>query len=377
MVRHWLVESRLPAGVQENVERLARSDDVHHVVLLPDVHLGRHFNNGCVTATRHLIYPQAIGSDIGCGFSLIGFAAQTEALDLPQTGQEVLARLYRAVPALKGAGKASLPERLQNPPLSDPSLQRAQERDGSFQLGTLGCGNHFVELQRDDASRLWLMVHSGSRAMGQKITDHHLRRAARSHVGLFFLDGRTPEGAAYWSDMEWAVRYATLNRLAIMARTVEILEELFGVSPEEESYLDVPHNFARREHHQGEDWIVHRKSANSARAGEIGLVAGSMGSPSYVVEGLGAESSLCSSSHGAGRAMSRTEARRTIQPSTLKHQWGEVVHDPRHMEDFLDEAPAAYRNVQEVLRAQRDLVRQQARLTPVLNFKYPDRRGAT
>jgi len=376
-VQRWLVEARLPAAVEENVERLARSDDVHHIVLLPDIHLGRLFNNGCVTATRHLVYPQAVGSDIGCGFSLIGFAARAEVLDLARTGQEMLARLYRAVPALKAAGKSILPERLQQHPLSDPALQRAQERDGAFQLGTLGCGNHFVELQRDDTGRLWLMVHSGSRAMGQKITAHHQQRAARSQVGLFHLDAQTPEGAAYWNDMEWAVRYATLNRLAIMARTVEALEQLFGITPDEDSYLDVPHNFARRERHRGEDWIVHRKSANSARAGEVGLVAGSMGSPSYVVEGLGAETALCSSSHGAGRSMSRTEARRTIHPSALKRQLGEVTHDPRHLDDLLDEAPEAYRNVQEVLRAQRDLVRQRAKLTPVLNFKYPDRREAT
>jgi tRNA-splicing ligase RtcB len=231
-----------------------------------------------------------------------------------------------------------------------------------------------VELQADDAGALWLMVHSGSRAMGQIITRFHLARATPSATGLAFLDTRHPAGQAYLNDMEWALEYATVNRLAIMARIAEILESSFGITANEESYLDSPHNFVRREPHCGAVLLVHRKSANSARLDELNLIAGSMGSPSFLVQGLGAEAALCSSSHGAGRLMSRTEARQRITPADLRRQLGAVHHDHRQLGALCDEAPAAYRDIRAVLQAQRDLVRQRARLSPVLNFKYADRR---
>lgn len=374
-VRQWLVEPRLPPQIQRNLDAIASSEDVHHVVLLPDIHLGRSANNGCVVATRNKVYPQAIGSDIGCGFSAIRFHATAEVVIDDLGAQRVIQQIYRDVPALKHRVKQILPSRLDLAPLSDGQLRRQQERDGAYQLGTLGCGNHFIELLRAEDGALWLMVHSGSRAMGQWITRFHMARATASRTGLWTLDTREATGRAYLNDMEWAVQYATLNRLAIMARVVDILSSRFGICADEDSYLDSPHNFARREPHFGTEVIVHRKSANSARASETGLIAGSMGTPSYIVEGLGAEASLCSSSHGAGRAMSRTEARKRIRPDDLKRQLGSVRHDPRHLAELTDEAPAAYRNIQDVMRAQRDLVRQKARLTPILNFKYPDRRA--
>lgn len=375
-VRQWLVEARLSPQVQENIDRLARSEDVRHLVVLPDVHLGKLINNGTAIATTSLVYPQAVGSDIGCGLSAIGFGDTTEFLADDRQAQTIIRQLYQHVPALKKRGYKSLPTRLEELPLSDETLIRQSQRDGACQLGTLGCGNHFVELQQDAAGALWLMVHSGSRAMGQHITQFHLARAETSSTGLKYLDPRSVAGQAYLRDMEWATQYATLNRLAIMARVVEILETKFGIAANEDSYIDTPHNFARREEHFGETFIVHRKSANSARLGETGLIAGSMGTPSLIVRGLGCEAALGSSSHGAGRVMSRTEAKHTIKPADMKRQLGVVKHDPRHLADLLDEAPGAYRDLREVMQAQRDLVRQHARLTPILNFKYPDRRDA-
>jgi tRNA-splicing ligase RtcB len=373
-VSQWLVEAHLTPGVQANVERLARSEDVRHVVVLPDVHLGKLINNGCVGATVDLVYPQAVGGDIGCGFSAIGFNGTAEFLADDRNARKVIRRFYQLVPALKLPQSQGLPAKLSDWALSEESLVKASRRDGALQLGTLGCGNHFVEFQRDDAGALWLMVHSGSRAMGQVITEFHLSRAAVSSTGLKFLDARTAAGQAYLNDMAWAVEYATLNRLAIIARTVEIIGAQFGVAANEESYMNSPHNFARREWHVGQQLFVHRKSANSARRDELSLIAGSMGSPSYLVHGLGEERALCSSSHGAGRVMSRTEARQRFSPTDLKRQLGAVKHDERVLPDLCDEAPSAYRDIREVMRAQRDLVRQNARLRPMLNFKYPDRR---
>lgn len=373
-IRQWLVEARVSAKVQENLDRLARSEDVRHVVVLPDIHLGYQINNGCVVATVDLVYPQAVGGDIGCGLSAIAFGGAAEALKNDRHAETVIKHLYRQVPALKQASAMVLPDKLAGWSLSDDSLVKESRREGAWQFGTLGCGNHFVEFQQDDAGVLWLMVHSGSRAMGQAITQFHLSRATPATSGLKYLDARSAAGRAYLNDMNWAVQYATLNRLAIMARVVEIIETIFGVSANEDSYLDTVHNFARRERHSGKELIVHRKSANSAKQDEAGLIAGSMGTPSFLVQGLGNEESLCSSSHGAGRAMSRTEARQRIKPADVKQQLGAVQHDPRRLSELCDEAPGAYRDIRKVMQAQRDLVRQRTRLSPVLNFKYPDRR---
>jgi tRNA-splicing ligase RtcB len=374
-VRQWLVEARVTSKVQENLDRLSRSEDVRRVVVLPDVHLGRLVNNGCVAATADLIYPQAVGNDIGCGYSAISLDSAAEFLKDDRRAQTIINQLHRHVPALKQSTARVLPDRLTRWALSHETLLKESLRDGAWQLGTLGCGNHFVELQQDDAGKLWLMVHSGSRAMGQAITQFHLDRATPSASGLMYLDTRSAVGQAYLNDMDWAVHYATLNRLAIMARTVELLEASLGITADEESYLDSPHNFARREQHAGTELLVHRKSANSANLGELNLIAGSMGSPSFLVQGLGNEDSLCSSSHGAGRTMSRTEARRRVKPADIKRQLGSVKHDARQLGELCDEAPIAYRDIRKVMQAQRDLVRQHTRLSPVLNFKYPDRRG--
>jgi len=340
---------------------------------MPDLHLGRLTNNGMVVATADLVYPQAVGSDIGCGFSALQFNGQAEPIRAETCAGGLIRALYGAVPALKQRGAQALPDRLTALSLSDGNLTRKSQREGSHQLGTLGCGNHFVELQQDSSERLWLMVHSGSRAMGQFITDFHLAKAATSSTGLKFLDLRTADGQAYFGDMEWAIQYATLNRLAIMAQVADLLEQQLGLLADQDSYIDSPHNFARREEHFGRPLIVHRKSAASARDGEIGLIAGSMGTPSFVVRGRGNPDSLQSSAHGAGRVMGRKDARRRIRPRDLQRQLGHVHVDARNLASLRDEAPTAYRDLREVMRAQHDLTRQVACLTPLLSFKYPDR----
>jgi tRNA-splicing ligase RtcB len=373
-IRQWLVEPRVSPEVGSNARKLAGSDDVRGVVLLPDVHLGRTVNNGCVAATSDLVYPEAVGADIGCGLSSIRFECPAEVVQNPVVAGRIIRLLQREIPAIKHAKAPSWPDSLAHQSLSHAMLARESQRDGLWQFGSLGCGNHFVELQRDDAGMLWLMVHSGSRAMGQAISRFHLAGCAVSRTGLRHLDSRTPQGQACLNDMEWAVHYARLNRLAIMARVVDILQAVCGAAADEDAYLDCPHNFLRRERINGVELIVHRKSVNSAGLGERGLIAGSMGSPSYLVRGMGVGESLCSSSHGAGRVLSRTEACQRIKPADLRRQLGPVHHDPARLEDLCDEAPAAYRDIRQVMRAQRDLVRQEQRLIPVLNFKHPDPR---
>jgi tRNA-splicing ligase RtcB len=374
-VTQWLVEARLAPKVAENIERLRCSDDVRHIAIMPDVHLGRLANNGVVVATRSLIYPQAIGSDIGCGLSFLRFNAQADAIAGGEIARILIRDLYQSIRALKRRGRAELPETLLALPLSDTRLLRASERDGAHQFGTLGCGNHFVELQQDEAGNLCLMVHSGSRGMGQVITEFHLARASTSAAAFKFLDRRTPEGQAYFDDVQWAVRYATLNRLAMMASVADILEARLGISADQDSYIDSPHNFARIEEHFDERLLVHRKSAISAAEGEVGLIAGSMGTPSFIVSGRGNCDSLRSSSHGAGRVMGRTEARRRVTLGEMRRQMERVYHDPRGLDALRDEAPSSYRDIHEVMRAQRELTRQVVKLTPLLNFKHPDPRS--
>jgi tRNA-splicing ligase RtcB len=235
-------------------------------------------------------------------------------------------------------------------------------------MGTLGRGNHFVELQADEAGQLWLMLHSGSRAMGQAIRDHHLARGSPAG-GLRFLDANSPDGQAYLADVEWALDYAEANRLAMLAAVRELIEQVLGVRAEMASYVSCDHNHVRRETHAGETFWVHRKGAMSAREGERGVIPGSMGSLSFHVEGRGCTAALSSSAHGAGRRLSRTDARRTLSARDVTRELRGVWFDHRIAAGLREEAPSAYKDVEAVMRAQHDLVRVVRRLRPILSFK--------
>jgi tRNA-splicing ligase RtcB len=258
---------------------------------------------------------------------------------------------------------------LRNAPLSDKRLESIRRRDGIVQFGTLGRGNHFLELQADDEGRLWVMVHSGSRAMGQAIRDFHVERAANVSRGTKFVECDSPQGAAYLSDADWARRYARGNRLAMVELAGNAIRQLFNRSLNEASYFDCDHNHVQRETHGGQSIWVHRKGANSAAAGEPGIIPGSMGTESFHVEGRGSPDSLCSRSHGAGRAMSRDQARRRISESELRSQLGDTFFVDADISNLREEAPSAYKDIREVLRAQKDLVKRVRRLRPVLSYK--------
>ena len=274
-------------------------------------------------------------------------------------------------PALRHPGAVdghALPDGLAGP-LSSPGLESLRRRTAGAQLGTLGRGNHFVELQADEDGRLWLMVHSGSRGLGPAIRDHHTAVATRLRGGLRGLAADTPEASAYLGDMQWALDYAELSRTRLLERACEVLAACLGVRPGNEASINCHHNFVRRELHAGQWLWVHRKGAISAREGEPGVIPGSMGAPSYHVLGRGHPQSLCSSSHGAGRCMARGEARRRIGAQELLAQLRGVWFDHRDAEALLDEAPAAYKDIGAVMRAQRELTRVVRRLRPVLSFK--------
>jgi tRNA-splicing ligase RtcB len=256
--------------------------------------------------------------------------------------------------------------------LSHPALESIRRRDARVQLGTLGRGNHFLEFQCDEEDRLWLMLHTGSRGIGQAIRDFHLQRAAAEGSvsnGLAYVDARTEAGAAYLADMDWALDYASANRDAILKAVTNLIRELFGVEAMAQSRIDCHHNFVRRELHEGEQFWVHRKGAVPAACGEKGIIPGSMGSASFHVEGRGCAASLCSSSHGAGRAMSRDAARRSVTVRELNRQMAGVWFDHRLARRLCDEAPGAYKDIHAVMRSQRELTRIVRVLRPVLSYK--------
>lgn len=372
-VRLWLAEP-LPADVAQSILQLASTDDVQHVAVMPDVHLAHDVCVGVAMATRSLIYPSAVGSDIGCGMATIEFLGSADLLDNEQTAGRLLTGLYRKIPSMRHGSDTmpcTLPDELQQEPLSHPSLEKLKGRDGRVQFGTLGRGNHFLEFQADAEGALWLMIHSGSRGMGQAITSHHAEKISRSGCGtkLLSLDSTSTAGLNYLHDARWAECYAEQNRLTMLRAAVELIERLLGVEADMSTLVHGNHNHVRREVHNGVEFLVHRKGALPAHDGQAGVIPGSMGTASFHVMGRGCREALCSSSHGAGRALSRTEASRQIGRRQLMREMKGIWFDQRHARELRDEAPSAYKNIYAVMRAQRELTRIVREVRPILSFK--------
>jgi tRNA-splicing ligase RtcB len=370
-IKTWLV-GKLSASLTRRISNISQSKDVVRVAVMPDIHEGPLVPNGCVIASRSLIYPEAVGKDIGCGISAIQFSIPANAISTTHL-ENILHQLKLLVPSLKFPSSklvSSLPDACSVLTLSNERLKRISCREGRLQLGTLGRGNHFVELQRDNQGMLWGMVHTGSRFMGEAISAFHLTNAASCpYSNLAYLDLTTDAGQAYLNDMQWAMTYATENRLLILNRIADLLEREFQAEVYPNTYIDCPHNFARLEEHFGEQLIVHRKSANSARAGELGIIPASMAAGSRIVTGRGESESLHSSSHGAGRVLSRRKAAESIPCSSLLGTMQGIVFQQDNLRALRDEAPAAYKNIKNVMRAQTDLVRTENILSTILNYK--------
>lgn len=365
----WLAEP-LPSGVAQVIDRLRHAEDVQRIAVMPDVHLGGDVCVGMVLATSRLLYPGAVGGDIGCGMAALRFDAAAELLADRTVAAQLLDAFARYIPAGRHARAAApaLPPGLATQPLGTPHLEALRRREARAQLGTLGAGNHFLELQQDDEGWLWLMLHSGSRALGQGIRDAHAAGAAAAGAA-WTLAADTPEGEAYLADLGWALAYAEANRRRMVEVAADAVERLFGIHREEATLVTCHHNYVRRELHDGVPYWVHRKGAISAQAGEPGLVPGSMGASSFHVEGRGDAASLCSSAHGAGRAMSRSEARRRISVRELEREMRGVWFDHRRADALRDEAPGAYKDIGRVMRAQAALTRIVRRLRPLLSYK--------
>lgn len=341
---------------------------VDQVAGMPDLHLSEHIAVGTVFATEHHAVPAALGGDLGCGVSALRMRCHAPAIDRRALAQ-ALAAIARVVPVgddLQPGDGVELPDLLAADELSTGHLRRVRDRLAPRHLGTLGGGNHFLELDADAGGNLWLLVHTGSRGVGAAVRDHHQAAAETVSEGpLAALDTDLPAGQSYLADMQWAQRYARANREAILRRATQALADTLQIEPEPDSLVDVHHNFLAREEHNGRPLLVHRKGAIAAPQGSLAIIPGSMGTATYLVEGQGEPRSFCSCSHGAGRVMSRTEARTRISPASVAAQLRRVVFDHRKLRSLVEEAPSAYRDIREVLEDQADLVSPVLRMEPL------------
>jgi tRNA-splicing ligase RtcB len=382
-VRLWTPLEGVESSALDQLRNVARLPwTVHHVAAMPDVHFGKGATVGSVIAMRDAVAPAAVGVDIGCGMAAV--RTNVPAHRLPDGLGALRGAVEKAVPVGFAAHESPVAGRLGAAPraavraLFDRFGELAPEvRDlegkAARQLGTLGGGNHFIELCLDSEDRVWLMLHSGSRNIGKELAELHIARAKKlAHNRdlpdrdlAVFLAG-TPEMDAYRRDLYWAQEYALLNRTAMLELLEDTLRRFFPDITFDEPVL-CHHNYVAEEIHFGEQLYVTRKGAIRAGRGQLGIIPGSMGSRSYIVRGLGNPEAFESASHGAGRRMSRGAAKRRFTVADLAAQTSGV--ECRKDAGVIDEIPGAYKDIDEVMRNQSDLVEVVAVLKQVLCVK--------
>ncbi len=354
-----------------------------HVALMPDAHWGLGATIGSVIPTEGAIIPAAVGVDIGCGMCAV--ETSLSAADLPDDMALFMPDVREAIPAGVGKGHneatpAAVAWLGKDPPES--GLARDRIRKAGQQFGSLGSGNHFFEVCLDERDAVWLVLHSGSRGIGNELAEHHIARAKGlmkqwwielEDPDLAYLVQGTPEFEDYIRDMLWAQRYARANRDQMMNEVLHRFFRFVGHG-HELGRVNCHHNFTEMEHHRGRDVWVTRKGAIRARVGDMGVIPGSMGTRSYIVRGRGNPLSYHSSSHGAGRRLSRGEAIRSITGDDLRRAMEGRVWLDRDADSLVDEAPMAYKDIDEVMEAQRDLVEVVHTLRQILNYKGVEER---
>ncbi|NLL29213.1 MAG: RtcB family protein [Bacteroidales bacterium] len=351
-----------------------------HICLMPDAHAGYGMPIGGVMATNGVIVPNAVGVDIGCGMC----AVKTDLKFTPRVQKklkDILGDIRKRIPVGHLHHKSAQDESLmpQGYDIDSMHVVKAEYKSALKQLGTLGGGNHFVEIQKDSDKMLWIMIHSGSRNIGKQVADHYNKIAKNLNnlwyssvdpkVDLAFLPFKTDEARKYYNEMKYCVDFALANRKLMLTRVQEVLVDFFPKISFDE-IINIAHNYAAWENHFGQDVVVHRKGATSASKGEIGIIPGSQGTNSYIVEGLGNPESFASCSHGAGRKMGRKEAIRNLDIEEEQRKLDKlgVLHAIRGKRD-LEEAPSAYKNIAQVMANQEDLVKIKVELSPLAVVK--------
>jgi len=377
-------EPDIEAGALQQLKNVASLPFIHPhgVAVMPDVHWGIGATVGSVIATRGAIIPAAVGVDIGCG--MLAARSNLKLKDLPESLRSLRDRIETKVPIGKGGRQKDIVIALPDFPtryFRGCTLEDGlgiKDIDGvAKQLGTLGGGNHFIELCEDEKQDVWIMLHSGSRGIGNQIGRHFIERA-KLHMERYFINlpdqdlAYLPDGTEdhedYCDAVEWAQEFAMLNRKAMFNLVIAAMkEELKRDILFSEEAVNCHHNYVQKEHHYGQDVWVTRKGAIRARSGDMGIIPGSMGAKSYIVLGKGNAASYNSCSHGAGRKYSRTEARERFTLQDLEDQTKGV--ECRKDTSVLDEIPAAYKNIEEVMAAQADLVEIKHTLKQILCVK--------
>ena len=371
-IKLWLDDIE-PAALTQARNAANLKVAVDWVAIMPDSHVGYGVPIGAVLATDDAIVPNAVGVDIGCG--MMAVRTNVRADEVPREKlNEIVGEARRRIPLGFSHHKEPQPWKgFAHAP--DVPVIRRELASAQKQLGTLGGGNHFIELQAGDDGRLWAMVHSGSRNFGLQVaTEYHKRAIEHCREAgvelpdkdLAFLPLRTAAGEEYVEAMNYCLQFAFANRAAMMAQIEDILARELGAAVDER--INIHHNFAAIEEHGGRQVVVHRKGATKADAGLVGLIPGSMGTHSYVVEGLGNPESFRSCSHGAGRRMGRKEAIRKLSLEEEKRRMEGIIGAPRTQRE-LEEAPGAYKPIDDVMANQADLVRIRLRLRPLAVIK--------
>jgi RNA-splicing ligase RtcB len=349
-----------------------------HVALMPDAHVGIGATVGSVIPTKNAVIPSAVGVDIGCGM----VAAELDVTEdqLPDTLEPLLVRIEQAIPAGVGKGHDQVARNAHHwlaAHMPATELAHDQANRAAKQFGTLGSGNHFFELCIDERSRVWVVLHSGSRGIGNKLATMHINTARRLGKELelrledpdlaYFLEG-TPEFDAYIGDMLWAQEYARANRDEMMDNAMREVFAFFGFGSET-LRINCHHNFTQREVHEGQELWITRKGAIKAGPTDLGVIPGSMGTRSYIVRGKGNPASWTSCSHGAGRRYSRTRAKKLFTTADLAEQMQGKVWLAHRAGALVDEIPTAYKDIDAVMADQADLVEVLHTLYQVLNYK--------
>lgn len=379
------------------IENMARMPFIHkHVAVMPDAHAGKGSTVGTVIATKGAIIPAAVGVDIGCGMMAVRTSLKAE--DLPDSLSHIRGMIEAAVPHGRGSDQQIRsgrdPGSWGNVPNSaqerwhrlydryaaivakHPKIE--PKRHPSSHMGTLGTGNHFIEICLDEESRVWVMLHSGSRGIGNAIGTYFIEKAKqemeRYHIApyladtdLSYLVEHTELYDDYVEAVGWAQDFAAENRKAMMEAVLGVMRQTLPPFLSDQMAVNCHHNYVTRESHFGDNVWVTRKGAVQAREGTLGIIPGSMGTGSFIVEGKGNPNSFHSCSHGAGRTMSRTKAKKLI--TMEQHAKAMEGIEARLDADVIDESPAAYKPISAVMDAQNDLVEIKHRLRQVLNVK--------
>lgn len=353
----------------------------HHLAIMPDVHAGKGMPIGGVLACDGAVIPNAVGVDIGCGMCAVKTNWRTDDLPASVLRKEIMKGIRERIPLGKEHHKEAQAETYLPQGYDIDKLEIVKRRQNSIrhEVGTLGGGNHFIELQKDEDGCLWIMIHSGSRNLGKQVGDYYNKIAAllnekwHSEVPadfhLPFLPLGTREFGAYWNEMRYCIDFALCNRKLMMERIQEVMaDSLQGI--EFEPMINIAHNYAAFEHHFGKDVIVHRKGATLASKGVTGIIPGSQGTASYIVEGLGNPESFCSCSHGAGRVLSRKTAIRTLdmKAEVANLEAKGIIHAIRCQDD-MQEASGAYKDIETVIANESDLVKVKTKLFPIAVIK--------